>query len=75
MLVFCRLPLPDPFIFDETNELDRKQYMLRKKKLKEVEIRCQKLPKMELRDIFDELEQILEILEKIEKEVNSNSIN
>ncbi len=70
-LIFLRSPLPDPVICGKfaANELDRKRHVVRKKHLKDVVSRCEKLASLELRTILDEMELIVGILEKIEKEV------
>ena len=68
------MPLPDPVVCGkcQANELDRKRYILRKKQLKEVEKRCEKMPNLELRGVLDEMGSIVDILEKLEKEVKLN---
>ena len=65
------LPLPKPSSNNyHWNELDKKRYELRSKKLKEIVAKCELLPNMELRQVIEELETFVSILEKLEQEVS-----
>jgi len=65
------LPLPKPSSNNyHWNELDKKRYELRSKKLKEIVAKCELLPNMEFRQVIEELETFVSILEKLEQEVS-----
>lgn len=54
----------------QPNELDKLLRKTRIKYLKQIVSKCDKLPNMEFKSVLDELEEIYDILDQLQKEVS-----
>lgn len=67
------VPLPEPTLGKHhPNELDRLLLQMRKKYMKLIINKCEKLPNMEFKSVLEELEGFYNILLQLEQEVNLN---
>jgi myoferlin len=62
-------PLPEPAVnVHHPNELDRLLLQMRKKSIKKIVHKCEKLPNVELKNVLEELENFARTIRQLEKE-------
>ena len=65
------MPLPEPIIGKHhPNELDRQLLLMRKKYMKQINQKCEKLPSMEFKAVLKEFETFSSVLNQLEQEVS-----
>lgn len=73
--VYYRIPLPDATNGKhQPNELDKLLRKTRIKYMKLIVSKCDKLPNMEFKSVLEELEEIYDILDQLQKEVPTREL-
>lgn len=71
MFASIRMPLPEPIVGKHhPNELDRHLLLMRKKYMKQISHKCEKLPSMEFKAVLKEFETFSSMLNQLEQEVS-----